>query len=180
MKKLAIATSLVAALAGVSTVQAASTGTITFNGLLTATTCNVVVDNQTEDATVTLPTLGTNVLDESGKTAGRTRFNMALTQCTGALRTASAFFQDGATVDSDTGRLNSSGTAENVQLQLRDGTGAARSVIKVGDPSQVDTTRYVSIASASANLPYSVEYYATDATTAGTVVSSVVYNIQYK
>jgi len=36
MKKLVLAVSIITVLAGVSTAQAASTGTITFNGLLTA------------------------------------------------------------------------------------------------------------------------------------------------
>ncbi|MGM0513292.1 MAG: fimbrial protein, partial [Pseudomonadota bacterium] len=99
MKKLAIVASLVAAFGSVGMAQAASTGTINFNGELTATTCDVVVDGQAADATVVLPTIGTNLLDAATKTAGETGFVMALNNCSGTLQTASAFFEAGASVD---------------------------------------------------------------------------------
>ncbi|RDL12902.1 fimbrial protein, partial [Serratia fonticola] len=83
MKKLAIVTSLVAAFGSVSMAQAASTGTITFNGELTATTCDVIVEGQAADATVKLPTIGTNQLNAATKTAGETGFVMALNNCSG-------------------------------------------------------------------------------------------------
>ncbi|MEE7533822.1 type 1 fimbrial protein [Klebsiella huaxiensis] len=181
MKKLVIAASIMAALGTLSAAQAASTGTITFNGLLTANTCDVSVDGKGPDATVILPTVGTNVLDVAGKTTGRTGFNMALTDCEGSLKTASTFFQAGASVDPVTGRLkNMTGTAKNVDLQLRDGSSSSQAVINAGNSSQVLNTTYVDISSGSAVLPYMVEYYAKGATEAGTVVSSVVYNLQYK
>ncbi|WP_337264092.1 MULTISPECIES: fimbrial protein [unclassified Serratia (in: enterobacteria)] len=182
MKKLAIAASLTAVLGSVSLAQAASTGTITFSGELTANTCDVVVDDQAADATVVLPTVSINQLDAPTKTAGRTGFNMILSNCQGALKTASAFFEAGTSVDLATGRLKNmaSGGATNVSLQLRDGSSASQAVIKVGNQDQVLNTSYVSVESGSATLPYAVEYYADAATTAGTVVSNVVYSIQYK
>lgn len=180
MKKLAIAASIAAVLSSVSIAQAASTGTITFNGLLTATTCDVSVAGQGADATVILPTIGTNQLTSATQTAGRTGFNMALTNCAGTLQTASAFFEAGSSVDVTTGRLhNLSGTATNVELQLRDASSASQAVIQAGNTSQATNTTYVDVSSGSATLPYAVEYYATAATTAGTVVSNVVYSIQY-
>lgn len=180
MKKLAIAVSLATVLGSVNLAQAVSTGTITFNGKLTANTCDVSVNGQGANATVVLPTVGTNQLDAAGKTAGRTNFNMALTNCSGTLTTASAYFEAGPTVDLVNGRLNNTtGTATDVSLQLRDGSNAAQDVIKVGDSSQRTNTTYLSISSGSAVLPYEVEYYANAATGAGTVVSSVVYSIQY-
>ncbi|WP_342754205.1 fimbrial protein [Pantoea sp. MBD-2R] len=189
MKKLLITASVLAAFAGMNA-QAASTGTITFNGELTATTCDVVVDNQAADATIQLPTLGINQLATAGSTAGETSFNMALTNCAGTLTTASAFFENGLTVDTD-GRLKNTATdtaatddtpattaATNVSLELLNGT--TGDVIVAGNDSQVDANSYVSIATGSAVLPYSVRYYATGATTAGLVGSNVVYSIQYK
>jgi len=178
MKKIILAASVIAAFGMVNTAQAASTGTITFNGELTATTCDVSVEGQGADATVVLPTLGTNVLDAASKTAGDTRFNMALTNCAGTLNTASAYFEDGATVNAQ-GRLINSGTATNVDLQLLDGSGT-RGVINVGSGDQTTNTTYVDTSTGSANLPYAVRYFATAPTTAGTVVSSVIYNLQYK
>ncbi|WP_337265082.1 MULTISPECIES: fimbrial protein [unclassified Serratia (in: enterobacteria)] len=181
MKKLAIAASLTLVLGSVGMAQAASTGIITFNGELTATTCDVIVDGQAADATVTLPTIGTNQLTAATQTAGRTGFTMALSNCAGTLKTASAFFEEGASVDQATGHLkNMTGTATKVSLQLRDASTAAQAPIQVGNSNQTLNTSYIDISSGNATLPYAVEYYADGQTTAGTVVSNVVYSIQYK
>lgn len=181
MKNLAIIASLAAVFGSINMAQAASTGTITFNGELTANTCDVVVDGQAADATVVLPTIGVSQLNAATKTAGDTGFNMALNNCSGTLQTASAFFQAGASVNQTTGRLNNlSGTATNVSLQLLDASSPSRAVIQVGNQNQVTNTTYKSVTSGSVTLPYTVRYYAEGATTAGTVVSNVVYNIQYQ
>ncbi|VTM93058.1 major fimbrial protein StkA [Raoultella planticola] len=82
MKKTLMSTSLIAALAiSAFSVNAASTGTITFNGELTDSTCNVDVNGQGADATVVLPTVSVNQLTASGETTGRTSFNMNLANC---------------------------------------------------------------------------------------------------
>ncbi len=189
MKKLLITASVLTAFAGMN-VQAASTGTITFNGELTATTCNVVVEGQTEDATIKLPTLGINQLASAGATAGDTSFNMALTECAGTLKQATAFFEAGTTVDA-TGRLKNIKedvaatddseavvAATNVSLELVD-TASGKPIV-AGNQSQIEGNTYVDISSGAASLPYAVRYYATGATTAGLVLSNVVYSIQYK
>jgi len=173
--------SSVFALSVMSTVShAASTGTITFTGKLDASTCDVSVDGQGENATVVLPTASTTLLKKSTDTTGRTGFNMELKNCTGTLTTASAFFEAGANVDTTTGRLKNTvvGGAGLVSLQLLDGTNSK--VIKAGDQSQIKDNTFISIASSSAVLPYAVQYYAEGATTPGEVSSSVVYSIQYK
>ncbi|MEX1842741.1 type 1 fimbrial protein [Enterobacter cloacae] len=187
MKKLTLALSF-AALTGVSGLaQAASTGTINFEGLLTATTCDVNVDGQGPDATVVLPTMGVSQLASAGQTGGKTGFNMSLSNCAGTLKTASAFFEAGPTVDLVTGRLKNTfvgsgddAAATNVSLQLLDGSSASYAAIQAGNANQVTSTTYVDIASGSANLPYAVQYYADAATTAGKVASQVVYSLQYK
>lgn len=181
MKKLAIVASLVTAFCSVGLAQAASTGTITFEGELTANTCDVKVDGQEADATVILPTVGTNQLNGPTLTAGDTGFTMALTNCSGTLETASAFFEAGASVDPTTGRLkNLTGTAANVSLQLLDASNSGQAVIQAGNANQVVNTTYVDVSGGSASLPYTVRYYAEAATTAGTVISNVVYSIQYQ
>ncbi|MGR7254658.1 fimbrial protein [Klebsiella aerogenes] len=163
--------------------QAASSGTITFNGELTATTCDADVDGQGPDATIVLPTIGTNQLTTAAQTAGRTGFNIGLSNCAGTLQTASAFFEAGSTVDLATGHLknisNDPAPATNVSLQLLD-EGNAEAVIQAGNSNQTANTTYYDTSSGSADLPYAVEYYADGATTAGPVVSNVVYSIQYK
>lgn len=178
--KTAYAASAIMLLAIGANVNAASTGTITFNGELTATTCDVSVNGSGPSATVTLPTLSVTRLATPGVPGGTTKFSMALSNCAGTLTTASAFFEAGPTVDLTSGRLNSSGTAGNVQLQLLDGSSSTLAPINVGDSSQVNDTTYVDVSSGTATLPYAVEYYPTATPTAGTVVSNVVYSIQYK
>ena len=162
-------------------VQAASTGTITFSGELTANTGDVSVDGQGADATVVLPTVSTSQLDAATKTAGETGFVMALNNCANTLQTASAFFESGTSVDLVNGRLkNMTGNATNVSLQLLDASSSSQSVIHVGNTNQTTGNTYVNVSSGTANLPYTVRYYAEDETTAGTVGSNVVYSIQYQ
>lgn len=158
--------------------QAAGTGTITFNGELTGSTCNAVIDGSTADATVTLPTIGINELTTAGDTAGRTGFTINLSGCTGSLKNAAAFFEAGSTVDVNSGHLKNSGTAGNVSLQLLEEAGS-EAVIKAGSSSQSTDATFYDVSGGSADLPYAVEYYADDTTTAGTVTSKVIYSIQY-
>lgn len=159
---------------------AADTGTITFNGAITDTTCNVDIDGKGADSSVTLPTVSTQNLSSATKVTGKTQFNMALSGCTGkTLNTAKAFFQAGVTVSPE-GRLkntNASGS-KNVTLQLRDGSDD--SVIKVGDQTQTtNAIGWADIKSGSAKLPYFVEYYAEGAAEAGALTSQVTYNLTY-
>ncbi|MBW7984952.1 fimbrial protein [Enterobacillus tribolii] len=162
-------------------VIAATGGTITFNGKLTATTCKIDIEGQGADALVKLPTIGVNQLSALGETAGSTSFNMALSGCSGTLSSASAFFEaGGGNVDVATGRLNNSGSAQLVQLQLRDGSSSKNAIIKAGSQEQAMSMTYVDTSSGTATLPYLVEYYAQGKTTPGDVVSKVVYSIQYK
>ncbi|EHX2397051.1 type 1 fimbrial protein [Salmonella enterica] len=188
MKVSAIATVLMASLGMVTlNANAASTGTITFNGEVTSNTCDVVVDGQAADATIKLPTVSTSDLASTGKTAGRTGFVMKLSNCVvqtqGKQDTVSAFFQSGPSVDLATGRLNNtvaSGGAQLVSLQLLDASGNY-APIKVGNASQVNDTQGVQVTNGGeATLPYAVEYYAEGKSGAGLVTSTVVYNLQYK
>lgn len=181
-----------------------NTGTVSFDGMLTTTTCKVDIEGQGPDATITLPTVSTNTLTHAGQVTGRTAFNMNLYDCDNVIPTiidirmgapteqtkvthgsVSAFFETGVTVDQTTGRLknmnNSSTGATFVQLQLLDGSNNF-APIKVGSTKQVSDTVYVDIDTQtySATLPYAVEYYAIGETTAGKVNSSVVYTLQYK
>ncbi|EMD6593446.1 type 1 fimbrial protein [Escherichia coli] len=187
MKVSIIATVLMASLGMVTlNANAASTGTITFEGVVTANTCDVNIENQGENATIKLPTVSTSVLGKQGDTAGRTAFTMALSNCTvqtaGQQDTVSAFFQAGQSVNLSTGRLNnmSNAGATNVSLQLLDVTGGYKA-IKVGNASQATETQGIQVTNGGqAMLPYAVEYYAEGQSTAGAVTSTVVYNLQYK
>lgn len=196
MYKHSLLATLIVLSTSVFTVNADSTGTVNFKGRVTASTCNVNVDDQGSDATVTLPTVPSTDLASAGQTAGRTQFVMTLTGCTQTLfppaneddeaslseAFVSAFFQAGETVDSRTGRLKQMALsgAENVSLQLRDGTN--NNVIFAGSQTQRNTNHFVDTTGKKGEeirLPYLVEYYAESAATSGVVTSSVVYNLQY-
>lgn len=174
MKKLVAIVSLCSVFAGSTH---ASTGTINFTGLLTASTCDVSVDGQGADATVVLPTISANELSSSGKTAGDTGFVISLDNCTGSATKVFSYFEAGANVDVTTGRLVNTGTAGAVSIQLLDNDG---SPIEVGNQSQQTNSNRVDIQAGSASLPYIARYYAEGTAAPGTVVSKVVYTIQYE
>lgn len=157
-------------------------GTINFNGELKAQTCVINVNGSVSPtaATVVLPTVSTSALATAGQVTGQTGFNIQLSKCSGTAKTAAAFFESGSSVDPTSGNLkNTTGSATLVQLQLVDS--ANGKAIKAGDSAQVASTSRTSIdGSGNANLPYAVQYYANGATTAGTVVSSVTYSINYQ
>ncbi|MCT6706701.1 hypothetical protein N4286_13890, partial [Staphylococcus aureus] len=91
---------------------------------------------------------------------------MALSNCAGTLKTVSAFFEAGPSVDVVTGHLkNVSGTAGLVSLELLDASNAM-TPIKAGNSNQTTSTTYIDASTGSASLPYVVQYYADGATTA--------------
>lgn len=158
-------------------------GTITINGQITDTTCTISVDGGSNDATVRLPTVSTGALASAGTTAGATPFRISLSNCSGtSLSTASTYFEPGTYVDSTTGRLNIDSTASdaatNVQVQLLN---ADRAPIVAGSSvanSQNDIP--VDITSGSGVLNYYAQYYATGASTAGSVTTLVDYSMVYE
>ncbi|CAI8737193.1 fimbrial protein [Pseudomonas sp. IT-P176] len=161
----------------------ASDGTINFNGELMNQSCTISVNGVVSPtvATVTLPTISTSQLTVAGQTSYHTNFNIQLHKCvsvSGRTFTAAAFFEAGSTVDPLSGNLkNVSGTAGNVQLQLVDPvTGTP---IKAGSTTQRAQTTRNTIVGDAADMAYAVRYYATGATTAGTVVGSVTFSVDY-
>ncbi|KHA72486.1 fimbrial protein [Pseudomonas fluorescens] len=181
MNRKALAIAVLVSASGVQFANAAD-GTINFNGELVNQTCTIAVDGVVSPAvaTVTLPTISTGLLTAAGQVEGQTGFNIQLTNCVGTATTAAAFFNSGATVDPISGNLkNMTGSANNVQLQLVDQQGGA--VIQAGNTNQIaNTTRNTIDGTGAANMPYAVQYFATGATTPGTVVSSVTYNVDYQ
>jgi major type 1 subunit fimbrin (pilin) len=175
MKKTLLSTALVAVMAAVAfapTAQATD-GTISFTGQINAATCTI--NNGTPDFTVQLPTVATTTLAAHGNTAGQTQFKIELSGCTSGTN-ASAFFEQGANVDPITGNLISTGGASNVQLQLLNSNGT--SVINLLNPSTNTTTADVS--TGSGTLTYYVQYFATAASSAGSVSGTEQYTIAYQ
>ncbi|QKJ85197.1 type 1 fimbrial protein [Paramixta manurensis] len=180
MKNSIIAASIMALFGAANVAHAAPTGTITFNGELTANTCVVKVNGQGPSETVVLPTISINQLKTSGESAGKTNFSMELSDCSDTATGVAAFFEAGKDVNIN-GRLNNNLTdgAKLVSLQLLDGSNGY-TAIKAGDQVQNTATASVTVTDGKATLPYAVQYYAEGATSAGKVVSMVDYSIIYK
>ncbi|EXT38656.1 fimbrial family protein [Acinetobacter sp. 25977_6] len=164
---------------GIANAQAAD-GTITINGLVTDKTCDIVTPAG-KDFTVTLPTVSKQTLAAAGNVAGRTPFQIKLANCSeGKVAT---YFEPGATVDFNTGRLlNQDATgAKNVNVQLLGSNNQVIPVLAAGANGAQANSQWVDVAKAgSADLNYYAEYYATGASTAGKVNTSVQYTIIYQ
>ncbi|WP_368862159.1 fimbrial protein [Pseudomonas sp. Xaverov 259] len=179
MKRSLLACSLLAATFGMSVAHAAD-GTINFTGEISGQTCTTTV-NGSATPTVILPKVSTASLAAVGATGGATTFNIALSRCVGAIATAAAYFEAGPGVDPVTRNIRNTATgasaATGVQFQLLD---AAGQVIRAGETTQTSTTERTAVTASAATMPYSVRYITTAAATAGTVVGSVTYSINYQ
>lgn len=158
----------------------ASDGTINFTGKITDQTCKINAA-QGKDLNVTLPTVAASSLGAQGAVAGRTQFAINLSECKpGQVAT---FFEPGATVDLESGRLNNQAAdnpAKQVQIQLLGSNGNVLKVRPYGDNNAQENSQWVTVdKEGMANLDYYAEYYATAAATAGAVSTSVKYTIIY-
>lgn len=178
MKKTLLGTALALTVSAMALPANAADGTITINGRLTQATCTVKINNGNPDAVITLPSLSTVALKTAGQTAGRTAFSMNLTGCTPTTGSVRAYFEHGPTVDAATGRLNNTAPsgAQNVQVELRDN---GENALYIGNTSQRTNPATV-LTNGAADLTYSAYYYATGASTAGNLATSVTYSIDYQ
>lgn len=153
----------------------AADGTITFNGEIVANTC-VVTTGTNGSFTVTLPKVGANTLANTGATAGRTPFQIALSGCSSSQNGGKvhAYFEPGTTVDSVSGRLKTGNATVQIALLNDDGT-----PILAGSPDASQASKMVVISGNQATLPYFAEYYATQTATPGQANTSVVYTLVY-
>jgi major type 1 subunit fimbrin (pilin) len=181
MKKIGI--SLIAATIGLMGTAAHAAqpngGTLTINGSLTATTCDVSGNGQGNNFTVTLPTLSSAELAAAGASGGNTGFNIALTNCTPNTGNVRTFWEYGTNTLAD-GNLKNNGTATKVEVRLLD-YNAGENFIDVSKADGAQNSQIVAIASGNASLQYSAQYYTpAGGATAGTVTTSVVYSMSYQ
>lgn len=175
MKKITLAASVIAL--GMSSAFAAD-GLITINGMVSAKTCDIEAGS--ENITVTLPTVSKQSLAAVGEVAGRTPFTIKLTKCSAGK--VATYFEPGSSVDFNSGRLkNVTGSATNVQVQLLGDNNLFIPVLAAGSNGVQSNSQLVDVlALGSANLNYYAEYYATGASTVGTVGTSVQYTLVYQ
>ncbi|ELA01380.1 fimbrial protein [Cupriavidus metallidurans] len=183
-----LATSLL--LATMSPAAFAVDGTITFTGRVTGQTCTISGNGRPAgDFTIVLPTVTASTLNTAGNIAGRTPFNIRLTNCNPNTGNVAVHFEPGAAVDLGTGRLKNtvvnspaSGStpaitgASNVQIGLLN---SDMTNINVGAAFASQNSQRVAITSGAATLQYYAQYVATGAATLGTLQTSATYSIVY-
>jgi major type 1 subunit fimbrin (pilin) len=187
MNKTLLSAALVATLGALAVVPAAKAapatgtaidGTITINGQVVANTCTVTVNGTNNSGTVTLKPAPTSALASPGSTYGDMPFNIAVTGCDSSLNGKTVLpYWSGTNVNSN-GRLNNTGTATNVDLQLLNQNDSTP--IALNAPEGGQGTTGATVASGAATMTYYARYYATGAATAGPVTSTVNYTLIYQ
>ena len=177
------AAATLATLALASTGANASDGTITFTGAVTDTTCSI--DTKVAgaaDKNVTLPTVTNSTLGAKGAISGTsaaTDMTFTLSGCSSETK-AVARFENGPTIDQDTGYLTNQAPAgaQNVQVRLLNASHLPINVVS-GENNGMDGNG-VAIVGGAADLKYFAEYYATGKATAGPGKTSVPYTVDYQ
>lgn len=180
MNKLAIALSAALAL-GASASASAQSGTITFNGEVTATTCEVAFPGSggtSADPIVTLPTVPTSALDAAGRTAGRTPVTVQIGTSAAPCNNSSVALElnPNRNAQQTDGRLDNTaatGAATDVQVALRD---ANDTEINLAQPW---ASARANLVSGVATVEFAGEYRATGTAGPGDVAAGVEYTLDY-
>ncbi|MBB6248051.1 type 1 fimbrial protein [Rhodanobacter sp. A1T4] len=167
------------------TTEAANTssGTISFTGTLTASTCTVAVNGSTSTLAIALPTtpLVNGVLSTAGSSAGWTAVTLTLSSCTSLTGYTKVFpYFTGTGIDTTTGYLSNTGTATNVEVALSNGQ-SLTNVLTLQGASGAQNAGTQLLSAATPTFAYYAGYVApTAAATAGSVAASVQYNLNYQ
>lgn len=188
MNKLLLSAALAAVIGAVAfapqAANAASTtsGTITINGSVVASTCNVAV-NGSASPTITLPTVVNTMLPTTGSSGGWTAVNMVLTGCTaitGSSYTSVYPYFTGSQIDSSTGYLkNATSGGSNVEVALSNGQSTTGALTLAGAANAQNAGTLGAAANGSFN--YYAGYVATaGAASVGGVSTTVQYALNYQ
>lgn len=193
MKKILLVASIASAMSLANVANAATGGTITFNGKISDQTCQVVLNGgSSATGTVKLPTVPKSALGATNNTAGQTPFSLDLTGCTSATTAfgVTAYFPDNSTnIDTTTStlkNLETGGTAAtNVGLELlHEAVAGTKSVVPLGKAISDTGYKYTTVAAnaTTAKMQYHVQYKNTGsaAATAGLVRGVAVYELAYE
>ncbi|WP_058910316.1 fimbrial protein [Entomohabitans teleogrylli] len=156
----------------------ASDNTITFMGEVTDETCSVSVNGTDAAPIVLLPTVSSSTLSTPADTAGQTTFDIGVSGCTGSpagVNISTVFV--GNNVSAGTGNLVSTGTASEVEIQILD---TADTEIDFRDTFTGAGDLTLAAGETDATATYTAQYYATGASTAGTVQASLQYAVSYQ
>ncbi|MGM8755830.1 fimbrial protein [Enterobacter chuandaensis] len=179
-KQLAVAVAMLFT-TGMGMVHAAD-GTINFTGTVTADTCTVAINDQT-NPTLNLGTVNTADLAASGDTGPATNFTLNLTSCPETVTGASITFSgnaDSTLNTAFTNEANASDAAKNVGVQLYDS-----SLKTVTPDAALDVTSFLTEnadqTAKSASIPFTARMIAVaDVATAGSIISHADYTVSYQ
>jgi major type 1 subunit fimbrin (pilin) len=172
---------LTMALAGLSVAPmvfadpAPGTGTVTFNGELTADTC--VINAGDVNKIVTLDTVSAQSLPNTGDTAATTNFTISVSQCPTSLSFVAAHFET-TNMDENTRNILNKATvspADNVEVQLVDKDGKTPILLgSTGSFYPIDKNAH------TATMSYYGQYYAAGQVSAGNVTAVASYTLAYQ
>lgn len=152
-------------------------GTINFTGTVTADTCTVDINDQT-NPTLNLGTVNTTDLKVAGDTGPATNFALNLSACPTSVTAASVTFDGNVDSTMNTAFANeaTTGAAGNVGVQIYD------SAIKAVTPATaVDVSSFIDATSHAASIPFTARMIAVDdVATAGALISHADYTVSYQ
>ncbi|WP_199098411.1 fimbrial protein [Dyella sp. ASV21] len=183
MKKILLSAAL-ASIVGFAAVAPQSAqaydGKLTINGKINDSTCVVTPGNGASgtagDVTVTMPEVQKAALAAKDAVAGEQAFTLTIggpgqSGCTNGMVAQMTF--DKTNVNA-AGRLNNTGNATNVDVELANAAGAA--AINLLNNAQ---TPQITIANNTAQLNYVARYHATGVATVGSVSAVANYSVTY-
>jgi type 1 fimbria pilin len=150
---------------------------------ITVTTPSCTLTTGSQNIAVTLPGVPASSLSTAGQVGGRTGFSIAVTGCPSSVSQITTYFY-GGNIDTATGNLTNNGSANNVEVQLLNGSGgstAALSAITLtGAQATAQNSSVFNVSGGNATLNYYAQYIASGgAATAGSVTTSVTFTIAY-
>lgn len=169
---------LLALLVAVSPTLALASNEVRFEGMVSASTCNVAV-NGSATPVVLLPTVPASALAGVGANAGETAFNIAVSGCpstASAVEVQTVFTGNNVTAG---GNLGNTGTAANVELQIATAVSGAPVDLRNTWSSTAGQGISLPANATSANRDYYVRYYSKGGATPGTVRGSLQYAVIY-
>ena len=168
-------------------------GLITFDGAVTDTTCKITTNNgvSANNVTITLPVVQKSEVEAAdiNTGVGSKEFELHLSDCASAVKTASATFTSQQFAELSNGTLKAdrtvSGHAENVSLALYNNSATKTDRIQVGLPA--NNTQTATITDGAGQLAFRVAYVpsadwslSTNPVSAGKVSSNATFTMSYE
>ncbi|MBW4239663.1 type 1 fimbrial protein [Enterobacter roggenkampii] len=149
-----------------------ASGTVTFNGLIKESACEL--DPQSENFTVTLNTVNTSVLKNASDVAGRKDFSIGLKDCDTTVAQNATVIFGGDTANADETALVNTGDATNVGVQILD---SGNALVLNGTTESLPQA----LANGDSTLNFEAQYVALeDGVTAGDVQSVAQFTVNYQ